>query len=104
MRIQNFIHFSIVVGFFLGLALAMLKFDQPETILLWTIISTLGFYLVSLLFASIFIACTDLDTCLFDKKGTEERLTHFNHEFKNREKEVTSILNYIRSYNFDDGQ
>ncbi|AFI06228.1 hypothetical protein [Helicobacter cetorum] len=104
MKIQNFIHFSVVVGFFLGLVFSVLKFNQPESILLWTVVSTLGSYLIVLLFASVFIACTDLDICLFDKKGTEERLLRFNHEFKSREKEVTGILNYIRSYDFDDGQ
>ncbi|AKE81617.1 hypothetical protein EPC67_01945 [Helicobacter pylori] len=104
MRVQNFIHFSVVVGFFLGLVFSVLKFNEPESILLWTVLSTLGGYLIALLFASIFIACTDLDICLFDKKGTEESLLRFNHEFKNREKEVASILNYIRNYDFDDGK
>ncbi|GAA7844385.1 hypothetical protein HpCOL22_04990 [Helicobacter pylori] len=42
MKVQNFIHFSVVVGFFLGLVFSVLKFNEPESILLWTVLSTLG--------------------------------------------------------------
>lgn len=93
-----------MVGFFLGLVFLVLKFNELESILLWMVLFMFGGYLIVLLFVFIFIVCMDLDICFFDKKGIEESLFCFNYEFKNREKEVVSILEYIRSYDFDDGK
>lgn len=36
MKLDNYISFAIVNGFFLGLVLAILKFDAPEMIVIWT--------------------------------------------------------------------
>ena len=38
--------FSVVVGFFLGLIISIVKFDVPELIMLGTIICTVILYLI----------------------------------------------------------
>ncbi|MCX2717039.1 hypothetical protein OQH61_04740 [Helicobacter sp. MIT 21-1697] len=46
MKPDNYMSFSIVAGFFIGLTFSITKFDEPEFMVLWTIITTMGIYLI----------------------------------------------------------
>ncbi|PAF49118.1 hypothetical protein BKH41_03255 [Helicobacter sp. 12S02232-10] len=100
MRPNNFINFSVVFGFFVGLVFAIAKFNEPEIILFWTIISTIGFYLITLFCASAYIWFIDFDKTLFNKAHLEKKLEHFDREFDMREKEAANIRRYIGNSDF----
>ena len=38
LKMDNFLSFAIVNGFFIGLLLSFLKFDEPEMIVAWTLV------------------------------------------------------------------
>ncbi len=101
MKPLNYLNLSVSFGFFLGLALAVAKFDEPEVMLFWTVVSTLGFYLITMLIVSLYIWSLEFNYDIFDKKGLEKRLDTFDKEFDNREKELRDIKLYLNSFNFD---
>ena len=101
MKPLNYLNISVSFGFFLGLALAVAKFNEPEVMLFWTVVSTLGFYLITMLVVSLYIWSLEFNYDIFDKKGLEKRLDTFDKEFDNREKELRDIKLYLNSFNFD---
>lgn len=101
MKPLNYLNLSVSFGFFLGLALAVAKFNEPEVMLFWTVVSTLGFYLITMLVVSLYIWSLEFNYDIFDKKGLEKRLDTFDKEFDNREKELRDIKLYLNSFNFD---
>ncbi|PAF53065.1 hypothetical protein BKH42_07985 [Helicobacter sp. 13S00482-2] len=102
MKPNNYINFSIVFGFFLGLAFSIAKFNRPEIILFWTVISTVGFYLIVIFCTSVYIWFVDFDKRLFNKDIVEKKLDYFDREFDIREKEVSNIRQYINNSDFLD--
>ncbi|PAF42628.1 hypothetical protein [Helicobacter sp. 11S03491-1] len=104
MKPTNYVNLSVVFGFFLGLAFGIAKFDDPEIILFWTIVSTAGFYLIILFSASAYIWFIDFDKTLFNKNNLEKKLDYFDHEFDIREKEVANIRQYISNSDFLDSK
>ncbi|WP_104682117.1 hypothetical protein [Helicobacter felis] len=102
MKVENFVNFSIVGGFFIGLILSLIKFDEPEYVLFGTLVSTAGFYMIMLLFASIFMNFIYPRKKFLNKADLERRLTHFNKEFVEREREVETLLKYVHNYEFDE--
>ncbi|WP_163532921.1 hypothetical protein [Helicobacter suis] len=102
MKLENFVNFSIVGGFFIGLILSLLKFDQPEYILFGTLISTVGFYLIILFFASIYMGFVSPRKKLLNKADLERKLVYFNKEFVQREREIEDLLNYVRNYEYNE--
>ncbi|PAF41930.1 hypothetical protein [Helicobacter sp. 11S02596-1] len=100
MKPNNFINFSVVFGFFLGLAFGIAKFDEPEVILFWTVIATIGFYLITLFFASAYIWFIEFDKTMFNKSNLEKKLELFDREFDIREREAANIRRYIRNSDF----
>ncbi len=101
MKPLNYLNLSVSFGFFLGLALAVAKFNEPEVMLFWTVVSTLGFYLITMLIISLYIWSLEFNYDIFDKKGLEKRLDTFDKEFDSREKELRDIKLYLNSLNFD---
>lgn len=102
MKPNNYIYFFIVLGFFMGLAFAVAKFDEPEMILLWTVITTIGVYIIIMFFASIYIRFAGSDKLNFNKNILEKKIDYFDHEFGTREKEVANIRQFIKDSDFLD--
>ncbi|CBG40533.1 hypothetical protein [Helicobacter mustelae] len=101
MKPLNYLNFSVAMGFFLGLAVSIAKFDEPEIILFWTVVSTIGFYLIVMLIVSVYTWSLDFNHKIFDKKLLEKRLDYFDKEFDSREKEAQDIKHYLKSFDFD---
>ncbi|BDQ28100.1 hypothetical protein [Helicobacter heilmannii] len=101
MKLDNFVNFSIVGGFFIGLILSLLKFDRAEYILFGTLVSTVGFYLIILLFASVYMGFVYPRKRFLNKAELERKLTHFSKEFVQREKEMEDLLDYVRNYEYE---
>ncbi|RDU64894.1 hypothetical protein CQA53_07435 [Helicobacter didelphidarum] len=94
---ENYVSFAIVVGFFLGLVFGVAKFDEPELMVLWTILSTMGIYLIVTVSVSVYYIFTDSNDAKLHKEKLEESLEHYRKEFDRKEQEVESIRNFIKS-------
>ncbi len=97
MKLDNYVSFAIVNGFFIGLILAILKFDMPEMIVIYTFFVTMGLYLVILLSASFFMFFFDHNSKKMDKRRHDSTLEYFAHEFDRREAIVDRVREFIRS-------
>ncbi|MCH5313149.1 MAG: hypothetical protein J1E28_01940 [Helicobacter sp.] len=102
MKPDNFMSFSIVAGFFIGLAFSISKFDEPEIMVLWTIITTLGMYLIVVVSVSLHFWFLDFERSKLKKSKLENNLEFYRLEFDRREKESVKIRNFIRSIEADD--
>jgi len=103
MRVSNFINLSVVAGFFIGLAVGLIKSDEPEIVLFLTIVVTICMYLISLSMAAIYIYFIDpKQSMLNDKEQIEKQLEYFDAEFDVTEKKVHSIKRFIHDFNFSD--
>ncbi len=94
--------FSIVAGFFVGLAFSISKFDEPEIMVLWTIITTMGVYLIVAVSVSLYFWFLDFERSKLKKSKFENNLEFYRTEFDKREKESAKIRNFIRSIESDD--
>lgn len=101
MKPTNYLNLSVSFGFFLGLALAVAKFDEPEIMLFWTVVSTIGFYLIAMLIVAIYTWSLDFSFNIFDKTSLENRLDEFDREFDLQEREVQNIRLYLKSFDYD---
>lgn len=97
LRQDNYVSFAIVVGFFLGLVFGVVKFDEPELMVLWTILSTMGIYLITQVCVSVFYRFSSEDDARLHKAKLEESLEHYRKEFDRKEQEAQSIRNFIKS-------
>ena len=97
LRMDNFLSFAIVNGFFIGLLLSFLKFDDPEMIIIGTLISTISFYLIVLLSSSLFIKFLSYNQQLANKPSYNERLEEYIAEFDKREKATNKIRRFLRT-------
>lgn len=97
MRLDNYVSFAIVNGFFIGLIVAILKFDTPEMIVIWTFFVTIGLYLLMLLSASFFMLFFDHNRKRLNKRRHDTTLEYFVHEFDKRERVADKVREFIRS-------
>lgn len=97
LKMDNFLSFAIVNGFFIGLLLSFLKFDEPEMIVAWTLISTIGFYLITLVSISLFVRFVN-DQETHDKRTSyNATLEEYIQEFDKREKVANKIRGFLRA-------
>lgn len=96
MTSENFVGLSVVSGFFVGLIFAFIGFDEPEFIVLFTIIVTAIFYLIVILGISLFNWFVSFETKRFKKEQLENDLEHYVLQFKKREDELVRVLDYIK--------
>lgn len=96
MKQDNYISFSIVVGFFIGLALSIIKFSSPELIILGTIVGTMSIYLVALFCASFYMMFSDKESSKLNIKKLDSTLDTYLNDLDKSEKETLHIRNYIK--------
>lgn len=97
LKMDNFLSFAIVNGFFIGLLLSFLKFDEPEMIVAWTLISTIGFYLITLVSVSFFVKFVDEQERTTKKPSYNATLEEYIQEFDKREKIANKIRGFLRT-------
>ncbi|PZT48573.1 hypothetical protein B6S12_02720 [Helicobacter valdiviensis] len=98
LKMDNFLSFAIVNGFFIGLLLSFLKFDEPEMIVAWTLIATIGFYLITLVSVSFFMHFfDDKNKANVHKSSYNKILEDYIEEFDKREKATNKIRNFLRT-------
>ena len=99
MRIENFIYFFTICGFFIGLVFSIVNFNDPMYILFYTFLITLFFYLLIHLSIASFLDIKSLSKNIFDKSKYEEVSDYFIYELENREKKINSLVNVIENIN-----
>lgn len=97
LRMDNFLSFAVVSGFFIGLLLSFIKFDEPEMIVAGTLISTIGFYLIFLLSASLCVKFFNQDPKITQKPSYNHLLEEYIEEFDKREKITNKIRSFLRT-------
>lgn len=96
MKQDNYISFAVVVGFFIGLIISIIKFSAPEWIILWTLVCTCVAYLFALCMASFYMKFIDYDEKRINIKNLDARLDYYLNEFDRREKEALSIRRFLK--------
>lgn len=102
MRLENFINFFIVNGFFIGLVFSILKIDSPEEIVIYTIIVTLSFYIIALFSSSFFIKFFNSKESVLHKETYDEILDYYVNELDKREKIADSIFDFLDEFQKDE--
>ena len=97
MKFNNYLSFAIVNGFFFGLILAILKFDSPEMIVIWTGLVTLGFYLLITLAMSFYLMFFNFGSKRLHKEYHDKTLGYFIKEFEKRENIVNRVREFIHT-------
>lgn len=97
MTSENCIGLSVVAGFFVGLIFALLKFDEPDFIILFTLVVTMTFYLIVISSISLFNWFMGFEARRFSKQDLEESLEYYVTQFRHKEEEFAKVLDYIRS-------
>lgn len=97
LKMDNFLSFAIVNGFFIGLLLSFLKFDEPEMIVAGTLISTVGFYLITLVSVSLFVRFLGNQEHTIKRPAYNDLLEEYIEEFDKREKITNKIRGFLRT-------
>lgn len=97
LKMDNFLSFAIVNGFFIGLLLSFLKFDDPEMIVAGTLLSTIGFYLITLVSVSFFVRFLTQKESSIKKPSYNNLLEEYIEEFDKREKATNKIRGFLRT-------
>lgn len=97
LRQDNYTSFAIVVGFFVGVVCGIAKFNEPELMVLWVILSTMGIYLIITVATSVYYLFIDSSDAKLHKEKLEESLERYRKEFDKKEKEVQNIRFFIKS-------
>ncbi|WP_026944398.1 hypothetical protein [Helicobacter rodentium] len=97
LKMDNFLSFAIVNGFFIGLLLSFLKFDDPEMIVVGTLVSTIGFYLITLVSVSLFVRFLGDQEHTIKKPAYNDLLEEYIDEFDKREKITNKIRGFLRT-------
>ncbi|NPA28702.1 MAG: hypothetical protein GXO33_00790 [Epsilonproteobacteria bacterium] len=85
MREENFIAFWIVFGFFVGLCVAIVKWNDPFDILVGVMGVTFFFYVIAHMSVGLFIRFMDYGKVRFEKEMYESKLDHFYNQLQQRE-------------------
>ena len=97
LKMDNFLSFASVNGFFIGLLLSFLKFDDPAMIVAGTLVSTMGFYLITLVSVSLFVRFINTQENVSKKNLYNTLLEEYIDEFDKREKTTNKIRGFLRT-------
>ncbi|MFC3867655.1 hypothetical protein [Helicobacter equorum] len=101
MKPDNYMSFGIVSGFFIGLAFSIVKFEDPSFIVIWTIITTIGIYLIIAASIALYFWFLDFSRSSVKKDKLEQNLEYYRLEFDKREREVAKIRAFLKSIESD---
>jgi len=97
LRVENFIYFFTICGFFIGLVFSIINFNEPEYILFYTGIITLFFYLLIHVVIANFLDIKTLSKNIFNKEKYEEVSDYFIYEMEVREKKINSLVSVLEN-------
>ncbi|PHR56717.1 MAG: hypothetical protein COA44_07655 [Arcobacter sp.] len=97
MRSTNFVSFLTVQGFFIGFVFSILKAQNAEGILIYTLLITAFFYLFSHFVISFFIRYSPIRQEYFPKSRHEVDLDYYANEITKREKVIDSAHEFLEA-------
>jgi len=97
MKSTNFVSFLTVQGFFIGFVFSILKAQNAEGVLIYTLLITGFFYLFSHLVISFFIRYTPIRQEYFPKTRHETDLDYYANEISKREKVIDSAHEFLEA-------
>ena len=97
LKMDNFLSFAIVNVFFILFFLSFLKFDDPAMIVAGTLVSTMGFYLITLVSVSLFVRFINTQENVSKKNLYNTLLEEYIDEFDKREKTTNKIRGFLRT-------
>ncbi len=95
MKIERFIYFFTVSGFFIGLSFSILNFSEAEEIVIYTLEITLFFYLFIHLILVYFVDSNGKLKKVFHKEYYEKNIDDYIYEIEEREKNINSLIEDI---------
>ena len=97
MRSTNFVAFLTVQGFFIGFVFSILKAQNAEDVLAYTLLITGFFYLFSHFIISFFIRYSPVRQEHFPKLRHELDLDYYSNEISKREKVIDSAHEFLEA-------
>ena len=95
MRSTNFVSFLTVQGFFIGFVFSILKAQNAEGVLIYTLLITGFFYLFSHFIISFFIRYSPIRQEYFPKARHETDLDYYANEINKRERVIDSAHEFL---------
>ena len=97
MKRENFIYFSTVSGFFIGIIFSILKNLNFEEFIYMTLLTTLIFYLISLATISLYIKYVDTKKIVFFNKSELDNVIDMQiSEMEKKEDFILDSFDFIR--------
>ncbi len=97
MRSENFIYFSTVSGFFIGIIFSILKNLNFEEFIYMTLLTTLIFYLIALATISLYIKYVDTKKIVFFNKSELDNVIDVQiSEMEKKEDFILDSFEFIR--------
>ena len=87
---DNFVHFFTAQGFFVGVVFGILKSSSADALLVYTLLITLFFYLLSHVIIALYYKTMTTKSYSFAKDVHEKSLDMFVKEINKREKLIDS--------------
>lgn len=99
MRAENFIAFFTVCGFFIGVVFSMFKSQSPLEMLVFSLLVTFFFYLISHIIIMNYIDTHKSVAMLFDKTRHEDVSDKLLGELAVREKRMENLMVQVSQEN-----
>lgn len=97
MKVDNFISFFIVVGFFMGLIIAILKFNTAEMTVIFCAFVTVMVYIIAVVVSSEFIKSMNFKRTSINKDRHERAVDFFMRESEKRELITDRVRQFVKS-------
>lgn len=92
---ENFVYFFTVQGFFIGIVFGILKSFNAESLLIYTLLITIFFYLFSHIIIAFYYRTTVGKVYFFPKEIHEKKLDLFASEINKREKTIDAVIQMV---------
>ena len=102
MKVENFMNFSMVVGFFVGIFFAFLNFDSIIEIVFSAIVINFIIYAVVSFSASMFMQYFEFKQKSFAKRSYDEILDYYVSEIQKKDEKMEDILAEIGNINIEE--
>jgi hypothetical protein len=99
MRVENFMNFAMVFGFFVGVFFAFFNFDSVLEIIFATILVNFIIYAVVTYSSSLFMKYFQFQQKTFAKKSYDEILDYYVNEIKLKDRKIDEVMKYIDELN-----
>jgi ABC-type uncharacterized transport system permease subunit len=102
MRVENFMNFSMVAGFFIGVFFAFFNFESVIEIIFATILVNFIVYAVVTYAASLFMKYFEFQQKTFAKKSYDDILDYYVNEIKLKDRKLNEVMTMIGELNLED--